>query len=340
MCIALVFLVKGNGYFLRRLLLSSMMFAADFWIMYRWLRQQRHRRRESQLWSLWHQSLSRQSRMLPICSFPMRLFFVYAMIAVQNIFVFSLPLSLACRNMARRLLPMEYAAAAVWTAAFVLLVLANLQLDRMRASRDDRVVRSGLWRISRHPDTFAETAQLLSYALFGIASASSDVDYYSLLAIPVVLTVSLISSAGTSAASAALFVAAGGRGLCLTTREMHIAGIRLVEEAAIAKFGDMYRTYQREVPVFFPWSAQRNRRALALAAAHMEHTDPPDGRVGSRRNCATKPSGQTAKRSCALHLPPPRPPPHLHRRLRRRRHRRWRITASTDAQACATNWVG
>ena len=111
---------------------------------------------------------------------------------------------------------------ALWLIAMVGEWLADYQLTLFRRNPAHRgkVCRRGLWSRSRHPNYFFEWLQWIAYALFSVGAPSGWLALIGPIAIYFFL--------------------------------MKLTGIPHVEREALAKRGEAYAAYQREVPIFFP----------------------------------------------------------------------------------------
>lgn len=69
---------------------------------------------------------------------------------------------------------LDILAAAVWSVGFVFEAGGDLQLQRFLAdsANKGRVLESGLWKYTRHPNYFGDTVQWLAYSLLGIATGA------------------------------------------------------------------------------------------------------------------------------------------------------------------------
>ncbi|MDT8392997.1 MAG: DUF1295 domain-containing protein [Bacteroidales bacterium] len=69
---------------------------------------------------------------------------------------------------------LDYAALAVWTIGFIFEAGGDLQLALFKRKPENRgkVYSSGLWKYTRHPNYFGDSAVWWSYALFCIAAGS------------------------------------------------------------------------------------------------------------------------------------------------------------------------
>jgi steroid 5-alpha reductase family enzyme len=137
--------------------------------------------------------------------------------------VLALPLLLACGNEAPTLHPLEWAGAALWTAALVGEATADRQLDTFRRdpANRGRTCRAGLWRYSRHPNYFFEWLVWVAFFVFALASPWGWLTVYC----PALMLFFLF----------------------------RVTGIPTTEEQALKSRGDDYREYQRTTNAFFPW---------------------------------------------------------------------------------------
>jgi steroid 5-alpha reductase family enzyme len=109
-----------------------------------------------------------------------------------------------------------------WLVGFSFEVLGDWQLSRFRSNPDNRgkVLRSGLWRYSRHPNYFGDAVLWWGYGFLG---ASSSLGLWPLLS-PVLMTYLLL----------------------------RVSGVVLLEKS-LAGQKDGYREYQQTTSAFFPW---------------------------------------------------------------------------------------
>jgi steroid 5-alpha reductase family enzyme len=99
---------------------------------------------------------------------------------------------------------------------------ADRQLQRWRAEPENRgrTCRSGMWRLSRHPNYFFEWLHWLSYPLLGLGLHQGELLWLAPL------------------------------GMFLLMR--FVTGVPPAEAQALRSRGDDYRAYQRETSAFFP----------------------------------------------------------------------------------------
>lgn len=140
----------------------------------------------------------------------------------------TLPALFAAFDGRRGLRPVEWAGAGLWLVAFMLEWTADRQLKAFAADERNsgRVMRSGLWRYSRHPNYFFQTLTWVAYAL-----------------------VATLAPWGWLAWTAPLAI-------CLLV--LFVTGVPPAEASSLRSRGDDYRRYQRETSVFVPWLPNRS----------------------------------------------------------------------------------
>lgn len=135
----------------------------------------------------------------------------------------SIPFLVAALNAQPRLAFHEYAAVALWLAAFLGELFADRQLHVFKANPANRsqTCRAGLWRYSRHPNYFFEWLIWVAFALFAIGSPYG----YLALVSPILILFFLF----------------------------RVTGIPATEAQALRTKGDDYRQYQQTTSAFVPW---------------------------------------------------------------------------------------
>jgi steroid 5-alpha reductase family enzyme len=135
----------------------------------------------------------------------------------------SLPFLVASFNPHEGLEPLELAGVAVWAAGFLLEARADRELARFRADEGNRgrVLDTGLWRYSRHPNYFGQWLTWCGYALVALAAPYGWVGLFS----PILMLLAIV----------------------------FVTGIPPTERAALASRGEAYRAYQRRTSAFVPW---------------------------------------------------------------------------------------
>ncbi|HSI28324.1 MAG: DUF1295 domain-containing protein [Methylophilus sp.] len=121
---------------------------------------------------------------------------VYIIFGLQALlaWVISYPLYTAVTSQAP-LQWLDWAATLLFALGFYWEVVADIQLTRFRSrpGHENKVLNTGLWRYSRHPNYFGESMIWWSFALFGAATG----DHWVWLS-PVIMTVLLLKVSGVS----------------------------------------------------------------------------------------------------------------------------------------------
>lgn len=122
---------------------------------------------------------------------------------------------------------LAYAGASLWLVAAPLERLADGQLKRFRQDpeRRDGVLKSGLWRYSRHPNYFFQWLTWVAYALIALEAPWGWL--------------------GLSAPAIMLYLI------------LFVTGVPAAEESSLRSRGDAFRRYQRETSAFVPWFPKR-----------------------------------------------------------------------------------
>jgi steroid 5-alpha reductase family enzyme len=136
--------------------------------------------------------------------------------------VLSVPFLLAAFNRHRGLEPIEWVGAALWLVCASLELVADRQLARFKRDPANRggVMRSGLWRYSRHPNYFFQWLVWIACALIALAAPWG---WIGLLSPALILYLVLF-----------------------------VTGVPPAEEQSLRSRGDAYRRYQRETSAFVP----------------------------------------------------------------------------------------
>jgi len=141
--------------------------------------------------------------------------------------MFAAPMLLAARNAHPAFTALDIAGVLIWLVAIGGESLADRQLAAFRSQPANRgqVCRTGLWRVSRHPNYFFEWIHWWAYVAIGIAAPWG----WMTLAGPALMYYFL-------------------------TR---VTGIPPTEARALHSRGDAYRDYQRTTNAFFPGPPRR-----------------------------------------------------------------------------------
>jgi steroid 5-alpha reductase family enzyme len=147
------------------------------------------------------------------------LFEVQALLCV----VLSLPFLLAAMNPREGFQWFEDLGVAIWAISILGESLADGQLAAFKRhpTSKGRTCREGLWRYSRHPNYFFESAIWIGYALVGLGANYGWTGFLS----PIIILFFLL----------------------------RVTGIPAAEAQALRSRGDDYREYQRTTNAFLPW---------------------------------------------------------------------------------------
>ena len=123
---------------------------------------------------------------------------------------------------------LDYAGLALAGFGLLFEALADFQLMRFRANAGNRgkVLRTGLWGWSRHPNYFGEAVMWWGYFLIGFAASHA----WWLLLSPLVVTFLLLQ----------------------------VSGVTLMEDKIVER-RPAYAAYKRRVSAFIPWRAKTPR---------------------------------------------------------------------------------
>ena len=156
-------------------------------------------------------------------------FFVFFQAQAFLAALLSAPVLLAASNTDERLGTLAWAGAVLWLVAATLERTADLQLRRFKADRANRgrTLRTGLWRVSRHPNYFFQWLTWVAYALVAL-----EAPYGWLGIVAPALMLYLI---------------------------LFVTGVPAAEASSLRSRGDDFRRYQRETSAFVPWFPKAGR---------------------------------------------------------------------------------
>jgi steroid 5-alpha reductase family enzyme len=143
----------------------------------------------------------------------------------------SLPFALAALDSYATLRWNEFAAAALWAAAFAGEAASDAQLHAFKSNpaNKGKTCNAGLWRLSRHPNYFFEWLIWVAYALYAIFAPWG----WLALLCPALMLFFLF----------------------------RVTGIPATEAQALRSRGDEYRRYQQTTSAFVPWFPKKSRAA-------------------------------------------------------------------------------
>ncbi|MCW8851927.1 MAG: DUF1295 domain-containing protein [Gammaproteobacteria bacterium] len=116
---------------------------------------------------------------------------------------------------------LDYLAFALWTFGMLFEAVSDMQLARFKASEKNRgkVLNTGLWRYSRHPNYFGEFCIWWAFFLFAVASG-----YWWSIVSPLLMSILLLK----------------------------VSGVSLLE-STISERRPEYADYRKSTNAFFPW---------------------------------------------------------------------------------------
>jgi steroid 5-alpha reductase family enzyme len=143
----------------------------------------------------------------------------------------SVPALLASFNPESSIAAVQWAGAGLWVVAFALEATADRQLAAFRADPANAggVMRTGLWRYSRHPNYFFQTLTWVAYALIAVAAPWGWLAFF--------------------APALILYLV------------LFVTGIPPAEASSLRSRGEAYRRYQAETSAFVPWFPKHSSTA-------------------------------------------------------------------------------
>lgn len=155
--------------------------------------------------------------------FPIVSLFTVFLLQGVLMFIISLPLQVgATAKTPDRLIWIDYLGVAFWLIGFLFEAVGDWQLKVFKSNPDnrDRVMDSGLWRYSRHPNYFGDALLWWGYFLIALATPLGIWTIFS----PVIMTLLL----------------------------MKVSGVALLEKTLV-ETKPQYAEYTRRTSAFFPW---------------------------------------------------------------------------------------
>ena len=100
------------------------------------------------------------------------------------------------------LTPLDYVATALWVVGFFFEAVGDAQMARFKrdTANKDKVLNTGVWRYTRHPNYFGEAVQWWAYFLFALQTPLGIAVIYS----PVLMTYLLLNVSGVALLEKAL----------------------------------------------------------------------------------------------------------------------------------------
>jgi steroid 5-alpha reductase family enzyme len=133
-------------------------------------------------------------------------------------------LTVQSKNIVNPFLLFEYVGMIIWFIGFFFESIGDYQLARFKSNpaNKGKIVSSGLWRYTRHPNYFGDTVQWWGFFIFALSSG-----YWWTVFSPLLMTILLL----------------------------RVSGVTLLEEALTIRPG--YEEYIRTTNAFFPWFPKR-----------------------------------------------------------------------------------
>jgi steroid 5-alpha reductase family enzyme len=120
---------------------------------------------------------------------------------------------------------LDYIAVVLWVFGFFFEAVGDAQLSRFKANSENKgkVLTSGVWRYTRHPNYFGDSAQWWAFYLLAVAAGG----WWSIFS-PIIMTLLLI----------------------------RVSGVALLEKS-LSKTKPGYEEYQQRTSAFIPWFPKR-----------------------------------------------------------------------------------
>jgi steroid 5-alpha reductase family enzyme len=224
--------INIQGWYPRKLLIAIPFILCGLRFMLGWTFGRKHYKHEDHRWNLWRERWNSGEGVLGLKSEQINFFFFYHAQSLTNVFVLSLPLTLMYNNSGDKYFHfLEIIGIVIWTLSFFLENLADVQLSKFRMSKSPGVMNKGLWKYSRHPNYFFEWMIWVSYVIMSIPSITEQWQIVAICFLPIVAYYFLV----------------------------HFTGVPITEKASLKKRGEVYRQYQENTNMFFPWFPKNNK---------------------------------------------------------------------------------
>lgn len=229
---AIKFYIQGRGNNTRKLMIFIPYVVAGLRFMYGWTFKRKHYKYEDSRWNLWREKWKKGEGLFTIKNIQVNFFFFYHTQSLSNVFFMSLPLILISNNKDESIHLLEIVGLLLWIFGFIIENIADLQLSKFKRNKENKknVMKSGLWKYSRHPNYFFEFILWISYSIMTIPSITEIWQYLILATLPIVAYIFLV----------------------------HFTGVPMCEKQSIKNRGILYEYYQSETNMFFPWFPSKN----------------------------------------------------------------------------------
>jgi len=126
-----------------------------------------------------------------------------------------------------KLIWLDYLAVLIWALGFFFESVGDIQLTRFRKNPENKgkLLKTGVWRFTRHPNYFGDATQWWAYYLIALAAGAWWVIFS-----PILMTHFLVN----------------------------VSGVAMLEKTLIAEKPD-YREYAQETNAFIPWFPRINQ---------------------------------------------------------------------------------
>jgi steroid 5-alpha reductase family enzyme len=218
--IALICLLIGQGDGPRSLLIFAMV---AIWSLrlggYLWVRVAKHHPEEDGRYAALREQYPRHTWLM---------FLGFFQLQAVLLVVLSVPFAMVSSNPQAGLSMWEWAGAAIWLIAICGESLADFQLHRFRSQPGNKgkTCKTGLWRLSRHPNYFFEWLVWVAYFVFALGTPDGWITVYC----PALMLFFLFK----------------------------VTGIPATEAQALKSRGDEYHEYQRTTSAFVPWFPRKS----------------------------------------------------------------------------------
>jgi len=158
--------------------------------------------------------------------FVLRSFFQIFMLQGIFLLLISYPVALVNLSAAKGLLPLDFAGALVWLAGFFFEAVGDYQLKKFKQKAENRarIMTTGLWKYTRHPNYFGEAAQWWGIFLIALSVPGG----WAALISPLTITMLLL----------------------------RVSGVAMLERKYAGN--EEFAEYARRTNAFFPWFPKKS----------------------------------------------------------------------------------
>lgn len=229
------FFFTGSASIAKKLIICLPLFLAGLRFIVGWAVFRNHFKHEDRRWELWRERWRNGEGWLGIKSIPLNFFFFYHCQSMTNALILTLPLSLVCHS-DKGVTLLEIAGVIIWSISFALENVADQQLTdfkiKNKGNKANTVCRDGFWNYSRHPNYFFEFVLWVAMAMITLPNITESWQYIVCALIPIVGYLFLVE----------------------------FTGVPMCEKQSLKNRGEVYRKYQEEVNMFFPWFPRTSKK--------------------------------------------------------------------------------